>query len=277
MKVLSGVYPHGSYDGEIIFEGEERKFASIRDSEDTGIIIIHQELALVPLLSIAENIFLGNETAKHGVIDWFEAFTRTQGAAAKVGLKRTPQHADHQHRHRQAAAGRDRQGAGQEVKLLILDEPTASLNETDSQALLDLLLEEFKAQGITSILITHKLNEVMKSPTASPSCATAPRSIRWTSDRRGERGPHHQGMVGRELTDRYPAAPRRKSARRCLEVKNWNVFHPLHADRQMIKNVSLHVRGRGRRHRRPDGRGPHRTRHERSSAAPMARRSAARC
>jgi putative multiple sugar transport system ATP-binding protein len=76
MKVLSGVYPHGSYDGEIMFEGETRKFATISDSETAGIIIIHQELALVPLLSIAENIFLGHETAKRGVIDWFEAFRR---------------------------------------------------------------------------------------------------------------------------------------------------------------------------------------------------------
>ena len=114
MKVLSGVYPHGTYDGQIFFEGTERKFGTITDSEDTGIIIIHQELALVPLLSIAENIFLGHETAKHGVINWFEAFRRTQGTAEEGRPQGTPQHADHQHRHRQAAARRNRQGAEQE-------------------------------------------------------------------------------------------------------------------------------------------------------------------
>ena len=78
MKVLSGVYPHGTYAGDIYFEGSERKFDKISDSEKLGIIIIHQELALVPLLSIAENIFLGHETAKLGVINWFEAFSRTK-------------------------------------------------------------------------------------------------------------------------------------------------------------------------------------------------------
>ena len=114
MKVLSGVYPHGSYEGEIVYQGEERQFAAISDSEHLGIIIIHQELALVPLLSIAENIFLGNEPATIGVIDWDDAFRRTRELLAKVGLKEIAEHADHQSRRRQAAAGRDRQGAGQE-------------------------------------------------------------------------------------------------------------------------------------------------------------------
>ncbi len=91
MKVLSGVYPHGSYEGEIFFQGEERKFRDIADSEHTGIIIIHQELALVPLLSIAENIFLGNEIATAGVIDWNAAFRRTKELLKKVGLQELPQ------------------------------------------------------------------------------------------------------------------------------------------------------------------------------------------
>ena len=124
-------------------------FNGIRDSEQLGIIIIHQELALVPLLSIAENIFLGNEHASIGVIDWdASACAAPRELLEKVGLKEIAEHADHQSRRRQAAAGRDRQGAAKEVKLLILDEPTASLNESDSDALLDLLLE-FKAQGIS--------------------------------------------------------------------------------------------------------------------------------
>jgi ABC-type sugar transport system ATPase subunit len=161
MKVLSGVYPHGSYEGEIHFEGEERRFWSIRDSEDAGIIIIHQELALVPLLSIAENIFLGNECATNGVIDWRETFKRTEELLARVGLKESPTTLV-----TQLGVGKQQlieiaKALSKKVKLLILDEPTSSLNETDSDALLGLLLE-FKQKGIASILISHKLNEVSK-------------------------------------------------------------------------------------------------------------------
>jgi putative multiple sugar transport system ATP-binding protein len=90
MKVLSGVYPHGEYEGAIRFDGEERRFGGIHDSERAGIIIIHQELALVPLLSIAENIFLGNEPARGGVIDWFAAYAKTQALLRKVGLHEAP-------------------------------------------------------------------------------------------------------------------------------------------------------------------------------------------
>ena len=113
MKVLSGVHPHGTYSGQIFFEGEEVEFGNIRDSERAGIVIIHQELALIPLLSITENLFLGNEDAKRGVIDWLDARKRAVELLARVGLRRGPRHDHPRHRHRQAAAGRDRQGAGQ--------------------------------------------------------------------------------------------------------------------------------------------------------------------
>src|SRR5450756_1884970 len=161
MKVLSGAYPHGSYEGEIFFEGVERRFSSISDSEHLGIIIIHQELALVPLLSIAENIFLGNEPATMGIIDWNVAFRRTRELLAKVGLKESPNTLI-----TNLGVGKQQlveiaKALAKKVKLLILDEPTASLNESDSDALLDLLLE-LKRQGISSILISHKLNEISK-------------------------------------------------------------------------------------------------------------------
>src|SRR3984885_14879081 len=159
MKVLSGVYPHGSYSGEIFYQGEERHLRDIGDSEKLGIIIINQELALVPLLSIKENIFLGNEQAKHGIIDWDLAEKRTQALLEKVGLRENPETLI-----TNLGVGKQQlieiaKALSKEVKLLILDEPTASLNENDSDALLALLLE-FKQQGITSILISHKLNEV---------------------------------------------------------------------------------------------------------------------
>ena len=113
MKVLSGVYPSGTYDGTIIYRGQECHFKGIHDSERQGIVIIHQELALVPMLSIAENIFLGNEHARFGFIDWNANETRTRALLKKVGLKRRSEDADHQYRRRQAATGRDRQGAQQ--------------------------------------------------------------------------------------------------------------------------------------------------------------------
>src|SRR3979409_1986126 len=161
MKVLSGVYPHGSYSGEIYYQGEERHLRDIADSEKLGIIIIHQELALVSLLSITENIFLGNEQAKYGVIDWNAAETRTAALLNKVGLKENPNTLI-----TNLGVGKQQlveiaKALAKKVQLLILDEPTASLNESDSDALLNLLLE-FKGQGITSILISHKLNELAK-------------------------------------------------------------------------------------------------------------------
>ena len=241
MKVLSGVYPHGSYDGDIVFEGETRKFSTIANSEDTGIIIIHQELALVPLLSIAENIFLGHETAKYGVIDWFEAFSRTKALLDKVGLKEHPNTLI-----TNIGTGKQQlveiaKALNKKVKLLILDEPTSSLNETDSNALLE-LLKGFKAQGISSILITHKLNEVLKVAdriTVIRDGKTVDTLDTHTAKVSEDR--IIKAMVGRELNDRYP--PRNaKIGETVFEVKDWSVYHPLHAERQMIKGVDLNVK-----------------------------------
>jgi putative multiple sugar transport system ATP-binding protein len=241
MKVLSGVYPHGSYDGDIVYEGEARKFAKISDSETAGIIIIHQELALVPLLSIAENLFLGHETAKRGVINWFEAFRRSVELLKKVGLKEHPNTLI-----TNLGTGKQQlveiaKALNKKVKLLILDEPTSSLNETDSNALLK-LLQELKAHGISSILITHKLNEVMKVAdriTILRDGRTVDTLDTTTAKVSEDR--IIKAMVGRELTDRYP--PRQaKIGEVILEVKDWNVYHPLHAERHLIRNVSFNVK-----------------------------------
>jgi len=239
MKVLSGVYPHGSYDGEIRFAGQEARFAGIHDSEGKGIIIIHQELALVPLLSVAENLFLGNEVAQGGIINWRETFCRTEDLLAKVGLNEPP------------TAQVDSLGVGKQqlieiakalakdVRLLILDEPTAALQENDSQKLLDLLLE-LKAQGITSILISHKLNEVSRVADNitvlrdGSTVATIPRA-EITEDR------IIRDMVGRDMAHRYPERVR-NPGEVILEVRDWNAFHPEHQDRQVIRNVNFTAR-----------------------------------
>ncbi len=241
MKVLSGVYPHGSYSGEIVFEGQERQFGGIRDSEHLGVIIIHQELALVPLLSIAENIFLGNETARHGVIDWMAAHSKAQALLRKVGLKESPETlVTH------LGVGKQQlveiaKALSRQVRLLILDEPTASLNENDSQALLDLLLE-LKKQGITCILISHKLNEISRVADA----ITVLRDGSTVESLDGRTGLVSEdrvikAMVGREMADRYP--PRQPDiGPTVFEVRNWRAHHPQHADREVIKGVDLHVR-----------------------------------
>jgi putative multiple sugar transport system ATP-binding protein len=241
MKVLSGVYPAGSFDGEIAFEGESRSFKTISDSEKAGIIIIHQELALVPLLSIAENIFLGHETATNGVINWYDAFSRTRELLAKVGLNEHPNTLI-----TNIGTGKQQlveiaKALNKKVKLLILDEPTSSLNERDSNALLD-LLKLFKSQGIASILITHKLNEVIKVADRITVIRDG-RTIDTMDVHKGEVTEDRiiKAMVGRDLSERYP--PRNATiGETLLEVKDWSVFHPIHADRQVIKDVDLHVR-----------------------------------
>ncbi len=241
MKVLSGVYPAGTFDGEIHFEGQPRQFRKISDSEDVGVIIIHQELALVPLLSIAENIFLGHETAKNGVINWYEAFSRTKELLKKVGLDEPPNTLI-----TNIGTGKQQlveiaKALNKKVKLLILDEPTSSLNEKDSNALLE-LLKGFKAQGIASILITHKLNEVMKVAdriTVIRDGKTIDTMNVKTEVVNEDR--IIKAMVGRDLSERYPPrTPRIGDV--LLEVKNWNVHHPVHADRHVIKGVDLNVR-----------------------------------
>jgi len=240
MKVLSGVYPHGEYEGNIRFMGQECQFRGIADSEHRGIIIIHQELALVPLLSIAENIFLGNEPAHYGIIDWNVAYVKTQALLAKVGLKESPNALI-----TNLGVGKQQlieiaKALSKEVKLLILDEPTASLNETDSDALLELLLQ-LKQQGIACILISHKLNEVSKVADAITILRDGTTVV--SLDTQGGKISEDlviKHMVGREMADRYPKRTPH-IGEKVFEVKNWRVHHDEHADREVIKGINLHV------------------------------------
>jgi putative multiple sugar transport system ATP-binding protein len=241
MKVLSGVYPHGTYSGDIVYKGDVRSFKDIRDSEHLGIIIIHQELALVPLLSVMENLFLGNEQVRGGVIDWEKSYVRAKELLAKVGLKESPLTLVNN-----LGVGKQQlieiaKALSKEVKLLILDEPTASLNESDSDALLELLLE-LKSQGISSILISHKLNEISKvadSITVLRDGATVD-----TFDCRAEPISEDriiQNMVGREMADRYPQRDPHVGDV-IFEVRDWRVHHPVLVDRLAIKDVNMSVR-----------------------------------
>ena len=239
MKVLSGVYPYGSYSGEIHYEGKECRFNGIRDSEKLGIVIIHQELALVPMLSIAENMFLGNEQATRGIIDWDKVRRRSAELLRKVGLREDPDTLI-----TNIGTGKQQlveiaKALAKDVKLLILDEPTASLSEKDSQALLD-LLREFKAQGMTSIMISHKLNEIKRI--ADQITVIRDGQAIETMDRDDITEDRIvTSMVGRTLANRFPSRTP-KIGETIFEVKNWSVYHPIHPERQIIKNVNLSVR-----------------------------------
>lgn len=241
MKVLSGVYPHGSYTGDILFNNQVCEFKNIKQSEELGIVIIHQELALIPELSIAENIFLGNEIASKGIINWNITTMKTRELLQKVGLTESPNT-----KVDDIGVGKQQlveiaKALSKEVKLLILDEPTASLNEDDSENLLNLLLE-FKKQGMSAIIISHKLNEIEKVADSitilrdGQTIETLDVKIDGVTEDR-----IIKGMVGRDLTNRYPERDP-KIGETFFEVKNWNVYHPLHSDRKVIDDVNFHIR-----------------------------------
>ncbi|MER6465802.1 multiple monosaccharide ABC transporter ATP-binding protein [Streptomyces sp. NPDC048409] len=245
MKVLSGVHPHGSYEGEILFEGEPCAFGDIRASEQRGIVIIHQELALSPYLSLAENIFLGNEHARGGFIDWRETLRHATELLRRVGLDDHPET-----RVTDIGVGKQQlveiaKALSKKVKLLILDEPTAALNDEDSGKLLDLILE-LKNQGITSIIISHKLNEIRRVAD-SVTIIRDGHSIE-TLDVKAEGTTEERiiaGMVGRDLDHRFPERTvyeGEKDAAPALEIRNWTVRHPIDRERKVVDDVSIHVR-----------------------------------
>ena len=241
MNVLSGIYPFGTYEGDVIFQGEECRFHNIKDSERLGIVIIHQELALVPYLSIAENMFLGNERAAAGVVNWDLTYQKAAEYMAMVGLRDNPRALI-----KDIGMGKQQlveiaKALAKDVKLLILDEPTSSLNESDAKNLLDLLLQFKRERGITSILISHKLNELSYCADKitvirdGHSIETLVKGVDELSEPR-----IIKGLVGREMTHRYPPRERRIGDV-ALEVKNWTVYHPLYADRKVVDNVSLTI------------------------------------
>lgn len=242
MNVLSGIYPYGSYEGDIVYDGEICKFKEIKDSEKKGIVIIHQELALVPYMTIAENMFLGNEQGKKMAIDWTKTYGRAEELMKKVGLKEDPHTLI-----KDIGVGKQQlveiaKALAKDVKLLILDEPTASLNESDSQALLELMLE-FKKQGMTSIIISHKLNEI--SYVADKITVIRDGSTIETMDKEVDDFSENRiirGMVGRELSNRFPARENVKIGEICMEVDHWTVHHPMTPAKKVVDDISFYVR-----------------------------------
>ena len=242
MNVLSGIYPYGSYEGDIVYNGEVCKFHKIKDSEEKGIVIIHQELALIPYMSIGENMFLGNERGKKNAIDWDQTYAEADKYLKMVGLSESSKTLI-----KEIGTGKQQlveiaKALAKKAKLLILDEPTSSLNETDSKALLDLMLE-FKKQGMTMIIITHKLNEV--SYVSDKITVIRDGATIETIDNAGKNISEDRiikGMVGREITDRFPKRDHVDIGDVNMEVKDWTVFHPLYPERKVVDKVSINVR-----------------------------------
>ena len=241
MKVLSGVYPHGTYEGDIVFEGTPVQFRGIRDSEHHGIVIIHQELALSPYLSIAENIFLGNERSTRGVIDWNKTNSDAAKLLAEVGLAESPDTKIYD-----IGVGKQQlveiaKALAKRVKLLILDEPTAALNDEDSAKLLT-LIQSLRERGITSIIISHKLNEILRVADRTTVIRDG-QTIR-TFDMRAESVTEEdliRAMVGRSMDHRFPERTP-NIGEEVLRVEDWTVHHPIQQDRKVVDNASISVR-----------------------------------
>jgi len=240
MKVLSGVYPYGSYTGDIVFAGKEQRFSGIHDSEKAGIGIIYQELALVPEMSVYENIFLGHEIKNGPLVDWYETIKRAGEMIKKVRLNVNPDT-----KVKDLGVGNQQlveiaKALSKDVKLLILDEPTSALNEDDCQNLFS-LLRDLKNHGVTCVLISHKLKEVI----SIADTVTVLRDGQTICDLHAKKGEVVENaliknMVGREIDNIYPKRERTKSEEVVLEVKNWNVYSPV-LGRDILKNVSFHV------------------------------------
>lgn len=244
MNILSGVYPYGTYTGDVVYNGNVNKVHNLKESEAKGIVIIHQELALSPLLSVAENVFIGNEQCKvKGVIDWTKTRKHAQEMLAKVGLE----HEDVNVPVNTLGVGKQQlieiaKALAKKVELLILDEPTAALNDEESKKLLDLMLA-LKEQGITCIIISHKLNEIEYVSDAvtiirdGHTIETLEKGVDEYTEARVIKG-----MVGREMTNRYPARDDVKIGDTVFEVKHWNAYHPDDSERQILKDINIHVK-----------------------------------
>ena len=243
MNVLSGIYPHGTYEGDIIYDGKVCKFNTIKDSEKLGIVIIHQELALVPEMTIGENMYLGNERGHKFAIDWNTTYSEADKYLKMVGLTESSKT-----QVKDIGTGKQQlveiaKALAKQARLLILDEPTSSLNEEDSRALLDLMLG-FKKQGMTMIIISHKLNEV--AYVADKITVVRDGATIETIDNRGDEPVSEEriikGMVGREMTNRFPKRENVTVGDIQLEIDNWTVHHPLYPERKVVDDVSMYVR-----------------------------------
>lgn len=241
MKVLSGVYPSGTYSGQIIYNGEEQQYKSISDSEAVGIAIIYQELALIPELSVYENIYFGHEIVDGTVINWNQTIVKASEMLKKVRLDVNPSM-----KIKNLSVGKRQlveiaKALSKNVKLLVLDEPTAALNEDDSENLLD-LLRQLREQGVTCIMISHKLKEVVSI--ADTITVLRDGATICSMDTIEHKISEHEiikHMVGRKIENIYPKRTKKDIGEIFFETKNWTVYSPV-SEREILHNININVR-----------------------------------
>jgi len=236
IKVLSGVYPAGTYGGEVVLKGKPVHFANLREAEDQGISVIAQELALVPRLSVAENLFLGRERVRHGLVDWKSTRDEARIALARVGLEVDPDTEVHELGVGQQQMVEIAKALAKSSEILVLDEPTAALTEADAHRLLA-FLGELRAHGVSCIYISHRLEEVFEIADRV-SVLRDGRSVLTAPTGELDRERVIGAMVGREVKDLYPQVPESRGAR-LLSVQGWSVGDPSNPDRFVVKDVSF--------------------------------------
>lgn len=242
MNIISGVYAKETYDGEIYLNDKLCSYKSVQESKKDNIAIIHQELALSPYLSIYENIYLGHMETKMGIINWHDLIISSKELLDKVGLNENPETIVNK-----IGVGKQQlveiaRALSQEVKLLILDEPTSSLNDSESEQLLG-LIKQLKIEGITCIMISHKLNEVLEVADSITILRDGKTICSYdTKEDKVTEEMIIKAMVGRDMDKRYPHTEHDVHDENILEVKDWCVYHPEYIDLQVVNNASFYLK-----------------------------------
>ncbi|OHD30270.1 MAG: ABC transporter ATP-binding protein [Spirochaetes bacterium GWC2_52_13] len=241
MNVVSGVYPKGSYEGHVVFKGKETHYRSTKDSELDGLAIIHQELTLSPYLSIYENLFLGHMETRFGIINWDKCLKDSYPLLKRVGLNEKPQTIVSKMSVGKQQLVEIARAISQKAELLIFDEPTSSLNDDESQKLLD-LMREFRKEGITCVMISHKLDEVLSVADSITILRDGQSIVSFDlRERKVTEQEIIKEMVGRELKNLFPQKEP-DIGEVVFEVKDWNVYHPDYHTMKIIDNASFHVK-----------------------------------
>ncbi len=242
MNVISGVFPHGDFAGQVFFHGEETNFKSVKDSENKNLAIIHQELSLSPYLSIYENIFLGHIKSRIGIINWSKLIVDSKIYLERVGLDEDPDTIVSRMGVGKQQLVEIARALSKKVELLILDEPTSSLNDSESEKLLQLILE-LKNEGITCIMISHKLNEILEIADSITTLRDGKTINSYdTKNDNVTEAVLIKDIVGRDMTHRFPEKKHKISDDVVLEVKDWTVYHPEYPDLAVVKNASFYLR-----------------------------------
>jgi len=239
MKILSGLYGVGSYAGEIFISGKPQAFRNVCDSEEAGVAIIHQELSLIPEMTIGENVYIGREPSRFGFIDWNKLYADTRVICESIGLKRNPRRKVKQLGIGQQQLVEIAKAMSQKPRILVLDEPTSALSEVEIQNLLQ-VLKDLKSRGVSCILISHKLNEVLEIADRITILRDG-KTVSTLERRDATQTKIVSEMVGRELSDYFPTQARTLGDT-AFELQNLTLPHPSRKGKFLLKDINFHVR-----------------------------------